>query len=224
MLRRRYGVTPEQYEELEAQQGGLCAMCDKPNWRPLVIDHSHETGLVRGLLCDSCNRLLGWYEAQRERVASYLGEVRPIGVARVQRLSEDAALPTRAHDGDAGYDLSYSGKEPFEILAGQVANVPCGIAMQWPAGAWAMIIGRSSTFHKLGLLVNVAVIDAGYRGELFACCRSLNPHPVYVQPGDKLAQLVPLPLMAGNVVKEVRWADQLDESERNTNGFGSSGR
>lgn len=60
---RRYGITKEQYDELNIKQGGLCAICgtDKPgrNHSTLYIDHNHSTGKVRGLLCCDCNLLLG---------------------------------------------------------------------------------------------------------------------------------------------------------------------
>lgn len=61
LLRKRYGITLEQFEEMEARQGGRCAICRKPpKDKALAVDHDHRTGLVRGLLCTFCNhRLLG---------------------------------------------------------------------------------------------------------------------------------------------------------------------
>lgn len=55
---RRYGITHEQYKRLEQEQQGRCAICRTGN-EPLVIDHDHETGTVRGLLCQRCNLLVG---------------------------------------------------------------------------------------------------------------------------------------------------------------------
>jgi hypothetical protein len=59
-LRRQYGITAAQYEEILAYQGGVCATCGKPpkEGKNLNVDHDHKTGLVRGLLCWSCNRRL----------------------------------------------------------------------------------------------------------------------------------------------------------------------
>lgn len=61
-LRRKYGMTPEQYATLLDEQGGGCAVCGAPppeDGRPLVVDHSHTTGVNRGLLCDRCNLAIG---------------------------------------------------------------------------------------------------------------------------------------------------------------------
>ncbi len=60
-LKSRYGITLEQYEQLFNLQGGRCAICDRETDHTLHVDHCHETGLVRGLLCGSCNRGLGMY-------------------------------------------------------------------------------------------------------------------------------------------------------------------
>jgi len=60
-LRRQYGITTEQYEQMLAHQGGVCAVCRRPPKNlPLNVDHDHTSGLVRGLLCWRCNsRVIG---------------------------------------------------------------------------------------------------------------------------------------------------------------------
>jgi len=59
-LARKYGLTPEGYSELLATQNGVCAICGKtPNSKNLCVDHDHNTGKIRGLLCDRCNTVLG---------------------------------------------------------------------------------------------------------------------------------------------------------------------
>jgi len=55
----RYGITPEQYNELFEKQKGLCAICGKEQEARLHVDHCHNTKVVRGLLCGNCNRALG---------------------------------------------------------------------------------------------------------------------------------------------------------------------
>jgi len=67
---KRYGITIEQYNEMVANQNGLCKMCGtKPT--QLHVDHDHNTGEVRGLLCVSCNVHLGWFELNEDRVHNY---------------------------------------------------------------------------------------------------------------------------------------------------------
>lgn len=58
-LRRKYGIDHSQYESMFVQQGGVCAICGKSQKRRFDVDHCHKSGDVRGLLCTSCNRMLG---------------------------------------------------------------------------------------------------------------------------------------------------------------------
>lgn len=136
-------------------------------------------------------------------------------------VGPEAMMPTRAYEGDAGFDLYYSGKRPLQICPNGVAHVPSRVAIQWPPGVWGFIIGRSSAFQR-GLLVNPTIIDAGFRGDLFAYVRNATTAWIEVQPNERIAQVVPLPLLAEQI--QLIQVGQLDESDRGTNGFGSSGR
>lgn len=72
-LKKLYGITPEEYEEMLAKQGGLCAVCrGEPYGRgnKLHVDHDHATGRVRGLLCHGCNASLGLMKESPERLRS----------------------------------------------------------------------------------------------------------------------------------------------------------
>lgn len=60
-LVRKYGITAADYDRMHKNQKGKCLICDKK--KPLVVDHCHDTGVVRGLLCHFCNRWLGLYES-----------------------------------------------------------------------------------------------------------------------------------------------------------------
>ena len=64
---RLYGITREAYDLLFAEQGGRCALCRKVATESLCVDHDHSTGVVRGLLCRTCNRWLGWFENDERR-------------------------------------------------------------------------------------------------------------------------------------------------------------
>lgn len=61
---RAYGISPERYQEMLEAQCNRCAICEKENKRAMAIDHDHKTGMVRGLLCDTCNLSLGHIERE----------------------------------------------------------------------------------------------------------------------------------------------------------------
>lgn len=129
--------------------------------------------------------------------------------------------PAAAHQGDAGFDLVYNGERPIAVQPDETANIPTGIYIQLPYGVWGLITGRSSTF-KRNLLTPLSVIDNGFRGELFAIVRNIGPDPVWIMPLDRVAQLIPMPLLAD--VIEWEYTAELDHSDRGTDGFGSTGR
>jgi hypothetical protein len=74
--RKRYGITLEDYDQMLADQGGKCLICEASQagnvGQAFAVDHCHETGRVRGLLCIKCNSRLGWFEANDSRIAAYL--------------------------------------------------------------------------------------------------------------------------------------------------------
>lgn len=128
--------------------------------------------------------------------------------------------PARGKPGDAGFDLYVSTEDTIWVAPGEFANIPSEIAVQMPPGYWALILGRSSTWSR-GLIVTPAVIDAGYRGPLYACVYNLGDSDVAIEPGDRVAQLVPMPLIA----ERISWTrGDLDDSARGMTGFGSTGR
>lgn len=138
----------------------------------------------------------------------------------VDLVHPKARIPTRGHDGDAGYDLFVS--ETTLIKGGEFTDVPCGIRVQLPVGYWGRITGRSSTLRKRGLLVNEAVIDNGYVGLIFTGVFNLGQADRTVHAGDRLAQLILHPIS----VVPVHWAtpDRLASRDgRGDSGFGSTG-
>jgi len=69
-----YGITIQDYDRMLEEQRGVCAICKKPEKnRKLAVDHDHETGRVRGLLCTNCNNTLGWLERNVDAAMKYLG-------------------------------------------------------------------------------------------------------------------------------------------------------
>jgi dUTP pyrophosphatase len=136
---------------------------------------------------------------------------------KVKKLVADAVLPTVAHPGeDIGYDL-YSA-ENVTIEARGAAGVHTGIAIEFVPTAGGIVKTRSGMAKKR-LMCNAGVIDAGYRGEIIVLMENLGAEPYTIRKGDKIAQLLEHPCLAGEVVEE-----ELSEAMRGVKGFGSSGK
>lgn len=135
----------------------------------------------------------------------------------VVQLLPGGRLPGRAYPDDAGLDL-YTSADTV-IPAGSFADVPCGIRIQLPDWAWGQVHGRSSTLRRRGLLVPSAVIDTGWRGEIFVGVFNLGDTAV-VKAGERLGQLI----VHENATRRVLVvAGEVDDHPRGLNGFGSSG-
>lgn len=106
-LAQAYGITPERYEELLVSQGGVCAICYQPETVKrkaakeslLCVDHDHVTGEVRQLLCDACNRGLGYFRENPDRLrsaAAYIEKHKPNpGPKRKAGALDNLALDNR---------------------------------------------------------------------------------------------------------------------------------
>ena len=140
---------------------------------------------------------------------------------RYSRLHEEAREPTRAHDGDAGYDL-YA-VESARLGPGQRASVGTGIAVAIPAGWAGLVLPRSGLAARHGITIPNApgLIDSGYRGEVRVLLMNADPQEDFeIAPGDRIAQL----LLVRHEAPEVLEVESLDETARGVGGFGSSGR
>lgn len=140
---------------------------------------------------------------------------------KVKLLTEQAALPTRAHQGDAGMDLHAA--EAAHIGPGERWQVATGVAVEIPPGHAGLVLPRSGLAKRHGIsLVNApGLIDAGYRGEIKVLLLNNDPAEVFrVEPGDRIAQLMIVPFVAANPVE----TGELDQSDRGEGGFGSTGR
>ncbi len=138
----------------------------------------------------------------------------------VTRLRPDAVLPSRAHEGDAGLDLTTC--ERVELGPGERAVVPTGVAIALPDGFAGFVQPRSGLAARHGItIVNApGLIDSGYRGELRVVLLNTDrEHTFVAEPGDRIAQLVVL-AVAGVEPVEVA---ELPASVRGTAGFGSTG-
>lgn len=139
----------------------------------------------------------------------------------VAKLKDEAVLPSRAHEGDAGLDL-YS-CEAAHIGPGERWSVGTGVAAEIPAGYTGLVLPRSGLArdHGISLVNGPGLIDAGYRGELRVLLLNNDPAETFrVSPGDRIAQLVLVPIALATPVETAVLAD----SSRAADGFGSSGR
>jgi dUTP pyrophosphatase len=137
-----------------------------------------------------------------------------------KRLGPEAVLPERAHPGDAGLDLRSA--IDVEVGPGERAMVPTGLAVAIPDGHAGLVLPRSGLASRQGLTLANApgLIDAGYRGEVICAVVNLDrSEPVRVTRGDRIAQLV---IVAVPEVRSVL-VDELPDSTRGVDGFGSTG-
>jgi dUTP pyrophosphatase len=137
----------------------------------------------------------------------------------IQRLRDDAVVPTHAYDGDAGLDLAAC--ERVEVGPGERATVGTGLAVAIPAGYAGFVQPRSGLASRHGItIVNApGLVDSGYRGELKVILLNTDAsEPFVVEPGMRIAQLVVMQVPEVDPVE----VDELPESERGVRGFGSS--
>jgi dUTP pyrophosphatase len=137
----------------------------------------------------------------------------------IRRLHEDATLPERAYSGDAGLDLATC--ERVELGPGERAVVPTGLAVAIPEGYAGFVQPRSGLAARQGISVvnSPGLIDSGYRGEIRVVLLNTDAEHTFVaEPGDRIAQLVVLPIPELELVE----VDELPETERGVRGFGSS--
>jgi dUTP pyrophosphatase len=142
---------------------------------------------------------------------------------RVKLLDQAAKAPVVAHPGeDLGYDLF--ALEAAVLVPRVTTRVRTGIAVEARHPATGAPLGllvrdRSSMAAK-GIATTAGVIDAGYRGEILILMTNLGDDPVELRAGEKIAQMIPVPVLTGTV----ELVDSLEDSARAEKGFGSSGR
>ena len=150
-------------------------------------------------------------------------------MARVQlkvldsRLGESIGLPEHATEGSAGMDLRACVDDTLVLAPGAVELIPTGLAMYIAdPGLAGMILPRSGLGHKHGIVLGnlVGLIDADYQGQLFVSCWNRSEQSYSIQPGERIAQLVIVPVVRAqfDVVSE------FEASNRASGGFGSTGK
>lgn len=138
------------------------------------------------------------------------------------KIGGEIPYPFYASAGAAAMDLHACLDEPVTIAPGELARIPTGIAIALPSPEYvALVFARSGlgVRHGIALSNGVGVIDSDYRGEIQVGLTNLSRTPYTISPADRIAQLAVVPVVQVNPVP----VEDLDETERGSGGFGSTG-
>lgn len=140
---------------------------------------------------------------------------------RFKKLTDTAIMPVRADDGSAGYDLYSDNDNDVVIRPGTTESIPTNIAMAIPEGYFGAIYARSGLAFRNGIRPSnaVGIIDSSYRGNVMIGLYNDSDEPFIVTPNMRVAQLI---IQKYSTVSFVE-VEELDDTERGANGFGSSG-
>lgn len=138
------------------------------------------------------------------------------------RLGAEFPLPEYATAGSAGMDLRACLEESLTVSPGETHLIPTGFAMHMEdTGMAAVILPRSGLGHKHGIVLGnlVGLIDSDYQGQVFVSCWNRSDSAFTVEPGDRIAQLVFVPV----VLADWEFVKEFDASDRGGGGFGHTG-
>ena len=140
---------------------------------------------------------------------------------KIKKLNANAIIPTRGSAGAAGFDLYACTDTVIAISAGETVKIGTGLSIAIPEGFFGAIFARSGLATKKGLRPSncVGVADEDYRGEYIVALHNDSNATQIIEPGERIAQLIVLPYLTAQF-EEV---DSLDETERGSGGFGSTG-
>ena len=136
------------------------------------------------------------------------------------KLAPGAKLPTRAHTADAGLDIYCPGGQGQIIPAKESAVIDTGVCVQIPEGFVGFLKSKSGLYIRHGISSGEGVIDSGYTGSIAVKLNNNSGYDYKIADGDKISQLVLLPI----ITPEIELVNELDNSERGDNGFGSTGK
>lgn len=141
---------------------------------------------------------------------------------KIKKLNKNAVVPAYGSEFAAGADLYACLEEPVTIKSGETYLIKTGIAMEIPKGFAGLIYARSGLATKKGLAPanKVGVVDADYRGEIMVSLHNHSHQDAVVEPGERVAQMVITPFLTAQFVE----TEELEETVRGENGFGSTGR
>lgn len=140
---------------------------------------------------------------------------------KIKKLNDNAIIPKKAHDDDAGFDLYACIPDPIVIHPHKTVLIGTGISVELPKETFGAIFARSGLAFKSGLAPanKVGVVDAGYRSEIMVALHNHSEMPCEISNGMRIAQMVIIPFV--NV--KLQESNDLSSSERGVGGFGSTG-
>lgn len=144
-----------------------------------------------------------------------------MNTVKIKRLNKLAKIPTRGTAESAGYDLYAATDKDIQISPHSNVKIGTGIAMSIPNGFFGGIFARSGVATERNMRPSncVGIIDSDYTGEVIVSIHNDSTETKTIQSGERIAQLVIVPYLSV-IFDEV---DELDETERGTGGFGSTG-
>ena len=138
------------------------------------------------------------------------------------RIGDSIPLPHHATGGSAGMDMRACIDEPLTVAPGETVLVPTGLAIHVAdPGLAAVLLPRSGLGHKHGLVLGnlTGLIDSDYQGQVFVSCWNRSDHSFEIKPGDRLAQMVFVPV----VQAQFEIVNEFEQSQRGSGGFGHTG-
>lgn len=140
----------------------------------------------------------------------------------IKKMRESAKIPAYATEGAAAVDLCAAIEESVTLSPGERRLIPTGVAISIPTNTVAVLSARSGLSYKKGITAanGIGVIDSDYRGEIFFSAINLSNEPYTVTPGERVAQLMLLPVYTMALLP----TDNLDDTARGEGGFGSTGK
>lgn len=136
----------------------------------------------------------------------------------IKRLSTSAVLPAYKTSGSVGFDLYVVGS--YTVMPGETILVNTGLAMEIPPGHEVQVRPRSGLSSTTKLRVILGTLDFDYRGEIKIIVENTGTTPHFINQGDRVAQAILAPIVQADIME----VEELGETERNSGGFGSTGK
>ena len=146
-----------------------------------------------------------------------------MSVLKIKKLRDNAKIPCRATPGSAGMDLYACIEDDVTILPHEIAVIPTGIAVELESSDYAALIYARSGLgirHGIAPANCVGVVDSDYRGEVCVGLINQTEMPYTVRPMERIAQMVIMPV----ALPQIEVVGELEDTERGSGGFGSTGK